>query len=171
MDAEARKQIVAGLEHAMRTETDGHHFYQMAARATEDPKGQEVFQRLAGEELDHLRFLQHQRQSLIERGEIDAGAELGTPADLSGPNPIFSDRLSERIGDAPYEMSALAIGIQLEINSERYHREQAEKAAEENIRRFYDHLARWEAGHYDALLRQHDSLKQDYWAAGGFAPF
>ncbi len=171
MDAEARKEIVAGLEHAMRTETDGHHFYQMASRATSDPKGQQVFQRLAGEELDHLRFLQHQRQSLIERGEIDPQAELGTPADLSGPNPIFSDRLKGRIGDAHYEMSALSIGIQLEINSERYYREQAEKAGDENIRRFYDHLARWEAGHYDALLRQHDSLKQDYWAAGGFAPF
>jgi len=171
MDATARRRIIDGIEQAMRTETDGHHFYLMAARSTRDARGQDMLELLASEELDHLRFLQLQKKSLLETGLVDTHAELGPQADLSGPNPIFSDRLRERASEAHFEMSALSIGIQLEINSEKFYQAQAEAAPDEDVRTFFDRLARWEAGHYQALLRQHDSLKEDYWAAGGFAPF
>lgn len=165
------ERIIAGLEQAMRTETDGHHFYLMAARATSDDKGQEIFELLAKEELDHLRFLGHQKKSLVESGVVDTQAQLGPQADLSGPNPIFSERLRDRAGEAHFEMSALSIGIQLEINSEKYYRSQAEQAPDADVKAFFDRLAHWEAGHYQALLRQQEGLKEDYWAAGGFSPF
>lgn len=43
----------------------------------------------------------------------------------------------------------------------------AEKAAF----RLYTELAEWESGHYEALTRQQEELKEDYWSAGGFSPF
>ncbi len=165
------ERIIAGLEQAIRAETEGHHFYLMAARATSDEKGVEIFELLAKEELDHLRFLTHQKRSLVETGQLDSNVQLGPQADLSGPSPIFSDSLRERAAEAHFEMSALSIGIQLEINAEKHYQAQADATDAPEVKAFFEKLARWEGGHYQALLRQHDSLKEDYWAAGGFAPF
>ena len=36
---------------------------------------------------------------------------------------------------------------------------------------FFTELAEWEAGHYEALLTQQESLKEDYWSASRFSPF
>jgi hypothetical protein len=36
---------------------------------------------------------------------------------------------------------------------------------------FYSRLARWETGHYHALLKQQEELKEDFWSANGFTPF
>ena len=96
---------------------------------------------------------------------------LGTPTALSGKNPIFSDRIKERIADAHYEMSALSIGIQLELDSEKYYSTQAEKVSDPEVSKFYTALAEWESNHYHTLLAQQESLKEGYWAAGGFQPF
>lgn len=168
---EAIRKITDGLQDAMRTETDGHHFYSLAAGKVEDEKGREVFETLAREELDHLAFLKRQYESFLQTGRPDPQASLGTRASLDGDNPIFSDKLRARIGEAHFEMSALSIGIQLELNAERNYRARSEQAHDPQVEAFYRELADWEAGHYRALLRQQESLKEDYWAAGGFAPF
>ncbi|MBW2703877.1 MAG: ferritin family protein [Deltaproteobacteria bacterium] len=171
MEDSIRKEIAKGLEHAIRTETDGQHFYMMAAKATEDPKGQEVFGQLAEEEKDHRRFLEHQRWHILEHGKVDSAFKIDRRVDLSGDNPIFSESLVKRAKEAHYEMSALSIGIQLEINSQKYYEEQAEAAKLPEIEKFYRFLATWESEHHQALLRQQDSLKEDYWADAHFAPF
>jgi rubrerythrin len=171
MDAQVRKQVVDGIIQAIRAETDGHHFYLMAAQATLDPKGREVFRQLASEELDHLRFLEHQKESILKEGLVDANFSLGTASELVGPHPIFSDKLRERVADAHYEMSALSIALHLELSAKNYYTEQAEAHDVPDVRAFFERLAAWEGRHYQALLTQHDSLKEDYWAAGGFAPF
>ena len=38
-------------------------------------------------------------------------------------------------------------------------------------KRFFGELAEWEAGHHQALLRQQEELKEDYWSANGFTAF
>ena len=93
------------------------------------------------------------------------------PADLSGASPIFSEHLKSRLQDAHYEMSALSIGIQLEQSSMAYYKEQAGRHADPAIRAFFEELADWERGHYEALTRQQESLKDDYWYGAGFSPF
>jgi rubrerythrin len=171
MDEKQKKEIINGLENAMRTEQDGYHFYMMAANATADEKGKEMFQTLAKEELEHLRFLEAQKRAITETGVVDKNIALGTPTAFSGENPIFSKRLRKRLSDAHYEMSALSIGIQLELESEKFYSAEAKKVGDPDVAKFYEGLAQWESNHYHALLAQHESLKKDYWAAGGFSPF
>ena len=50
-------------------------------------------------------------------------------------------------------------------------RDQAEATDDPDAKAFFGQLADWESGHYHALLQQQETLKEDYWAAGGFAPF
>ena len=165
------KSMVSSLMNGIRIENDGHQFYSLAAEKTSDPKGKDTFRTLAKEELVHKIFLEDQLKSVHEKGNIDASLDLGQGETFSEKDPIFSPGILNRIGDAQFEMSALSIGITLELSSIDYYTEQADKAPIEEMRAFYKKLADWESVHYHALLRQQDLLKEDYWAAGGFAPF
>ena len=170
MDSSVQR-MADGFRTAVQMEADGYSFYLMAARSTTDPKGQEVFRTLADEELGHMEFLKTQYKSVMETGGIDVDARLGPRKALAGENPIFSDAINGRIKDAQIEVSALSIGIQLELNSISFYTKQAGEETDPIVRKFYKELAEWESGHYHALLRQQDSLKEDYWVSGGFAPF
>jgi len=168
---EKKKALAKGLLEAIKAEKYGHSFYLMAANSTEDSKGKGVFETLAAEELDHARFLQTHYESVMKTGKPSNSASLGKQADLSGMSPIFSDGLRKRIKEANFEMTSLSIGIQLEHEAMLYYRSQAEQSDDPEISRMFSFLSDWEAGHYKALLRQHEMLKEDYWSASGFAPF
>jgi rubrerythrin len=164
-------EVAKALFDAIKAESDGYSFYKMAALSARDEKGRQMFEQLADEELDHKRYLTAQYKSVRETGKVDGKVKLGKRADLSGASPIFSDQIKARLQDAQFEMSALSIGIQLEQGSMGYYREQAEKAADPQVRELFEELAAWERGHYDALLRQQEALKDDFWHGGGFSPF
>lgn len=171
MDAVAAKNIAQGLKAAIEAEQNGYHFYIMAARSTEDEQGREVFEQLANEELDHVRYLKQQHRSLMVDGVLDRDATMGRRTDLSGDSPIFSDKLKARAGQAHFEMSALSIGMNLELNAVKYYQAQADASDDPAVKTFFKELAEWESGHYEALSRQSEVLKEDYWAANGFSPY
>jgi rubrerythrin len=171
MQGQSVEQLAAGLQAAMRAEHQGYHFYTMAAKSTEDEKGREIFAQLAEEEKEHLAFLKKQYKSIVETGLPNATLDLGKPLELSGSNPIFSNRIRARLGDAHFEMTALAVGIQLELDAVRIYSGFADTAADPAVEKFYRELAAWEQGHYKALLAQETTLKEDYWSSNGFAPF
>jgi rubrerythrin len=169
MDDTGVTELEQVLTEAMQAETDGYHFYQMAARSTEDRQGKEVFEQLAEEERAHLTFLHRQRDALRATGRIDGALRLTLP-----PRPersIFTPAITNRLQEAHFEMSALSLGIQLELQSEQTYRREADRTDDEAAREFLLVLAHWEAGHYELLLRQQEELKEDYWSQGGFSPW
>ena len=163
--------IIRALEQAVMAEDEGHWFYRMAARTTADPKGKEVFETLAAEELAHKGHLLAQLKALRETGKPDPGAVLGAPLPLAGKSPIFSDALLARAKDAHYEMTSLSVGVQLELQAEQFYRTQAAAAGDAGVKALFAKLADWEKGHYDALLAQQETLKAGYWADNQFSPF
>lgn len=168
--AESSK-LAENLMQAIKAERDGHSFYSMAASACQDPKARDVFSQLAAEELDHMQFLSRHYDSILKSGKPDPAAKLGPRHDLGGLSPIFSEGIKSRIQDAHFEMSALSIGIQLEVDAQNFYRKCAGEAESPAIRGFFNELADWEAGHYQALLQQHEALKEDYWSANRFSAF
>jgi rubrerythrin len=169
---DSKKRVEEGIKKAIEAEGTGYHFYMMASSKTEDTKGKKIFEALANEELEHVRFLRAQLASLTETGNVNSAIELSAPkVDEAGASPIFSAELKSRIGDAHYEMTALSIGIQLELSSMNFYKEEAEAAEDPDVATMYRSLMDWEGGHYDMLKRQQDNLREDYWAEGGFNPF
>ncbi len=171
---EQKDRILEGLKQAIQGEGDGYNFYTMASMNTEDEKGREVFQTLAQEEKSHIAFLKGQYKSIKEQGKVDGALKLPKQHEFTGDHPIFSPELKSRIKDAHMEMSALSIGIQLELSAIKFYEGEHDEAKRQNapdVADFYQMLVDWEKGHYDALLGEQDNLKEDYWAAGGFAPF
>ncbi|MBU0640623.1 MAG: ferritin family protein [Planctomycetes bacterium] len=170
MEAEVTK-LAEGLLAAIKAERDGHSFYSMAATSAQDQKAKGVFAQLAAEELEHMNFLTQHYESVLKSGRPDQTARLGPRADFGGLSPIFSDGVRTRIKGAHFEMSALSIGMQLEADAVKFYQAQSAAARDAAVKKFFNELAEWESGHYQALRSQQELLKEDYWAAGGFAPF
>jgi len=166
-----KDEILEGLMKAIMAEREGHSFYLMAANSTVDPKGREIFETLAAEELDHMKFLKGQYDSLLKTGKVDKSLKFGSRSSFAEASPIFSDTLKGRVKEAHFEMSALSIGIQLELDAIKFYKSQADLNEDPEIKKFYRDLTDWESGHYQALHQQHEELKQDYWSSGGFSPF
>jgi hypothetical protein len=118
-----------------------------------------------------MQFLRNQYDSILKTGELSQAEKLDSPTDLTGMSPIFSDDLRARIKDASFEMTSLSIGIQLELDAMKFYRAQSDATDHPEAKKFFGELADWESGHYQALLRQYEALKEDFWSESGFAPF
>lgn len=164
------KELTEGLRRAYLAEVEGEHFYRMAAAATDDDMGRQVFEQLAADERQHQAFLRHQHDALTETGRLDETVELGRARGLNEKSPLFSDALRARVGEAHFEMTALSVGVQLELAAEKLYRAEAARSTLPFLKRFYTELADWEATHYAALSREQEALRADYWQANGFTP-
>jgi rubrerythrin len=165
-----KDMILVGLKQAMQAEADGHNFYKMAANSTGDDQGKEVFNQLAKDEIDHYTFLKEQYESFAKDGKPNMNIRLGQPSN-NADSPIFSENFKERLQDAHYEMTALSIGVQLELSAINFYKAESAKYSDPTVKKFYADLAEWESTHYHMLLKQQEELKEDYWRDSNFYPF
>ena len=168
---DATAKMAEGLKQAIDAEVDGYHFYMMAANSTSDEKGKEVFDKLAHDEAEHANFLRAQYDSVMKTGKGDASVKLSAATTYEGDHPIFSEDLKARMKAPNYEMSAVSIGAQLELQAIQFYQEQADAAVDEIVRACFLELASWEKGHYDALTKQLDLLRGETWDRDSFSPF
>jgi len=162
--------VLNGLKIAMEAELTGHQFYKAASKNTKDPKGKETFSRMAEEEMGHFNYLRHQYESIRKTGAYDFTKKRFKSHRKSGSSPIFSKEIRNRIKNSHFEVSALTIGMKLEMEAAGFYRKCAAKATTPAARKFYNELAEWEQGHYQAFKNQLDLLKEEYFAANNFVP-
>lgn len=165
-----KNRILGALKEAMQAEVDGHNFYRMAADSTRDEMGKEAFKSLANDEVEHYTFLKAQYTAFENEGKPDLTIKLGKPSE-SSESPMFTEDFKNRIKEAHYEMTALSVGVQLELSAIKFYKDQAEKANDQTVKNFFTELADWETTHHRRLLKQQQELKEDYWQDGHFAPF
>jgi rubrerythrin len=163
------ERILEGIKTAMEAELTGHAFYKNAAESTSDPMGKETFLRMAGEEMSHFSYLRHQYKSVLEKGGFDFGEKI-KQQHKHADHPIFSDAIKSRIKESHFEVSALSIGMKLEMDAMNYYRSQSEEAQDKDVKQLYRELAAWEQDHYRAFKQQLDLLKEDYFEANNFIP-
>jgi rubrerythrin len=163
-------RILDGLKIAMEAELTGHQFYKAASKNTKDAKGKETFSRMADEEMVHFNTLRHQYQSILKNGEYDFTNKLRKSHKNSGSSPIFSKEIRKRIKTSHFEVSALSIGMKLEMEAAGFYRKCAAKATTPAAKKFYNELAEWEQGHYLSFKNELDVLREEYFAANHFVP-
>jgi rubrerythrin len=164
------EEILQGLKIAIEAELTGHEFYKNAAKSTADPMGKETFTRMAEEEMGHFNYLRHQYKSVLEKGDYDFSKKLMEKEYKHAENPIFSNEIKNRIKDSHFEVSALTIGMKLELDAVNFYRSCAQKAQSEEVKQFYNELAEWEQDHYRAFEGALNMLKEDYFQANNFVP-
>jgi rubrerythrin len=161
------------LKDAIKVESDGYHFYKIAADQTTDPKGKEMFESLASDEITHMKMLKEQYRIYKEQGKFDWEEEklkIKTTFDPSSASPIFSQEFKKKINESHFEMTALSIGIMLEQNSIDLYKKSAERVEDPQARTLFSFLANWEGQHLRALISQQNYLKEEYWSDARFFP-
>ena len=161
------------LKDAIKFESDGFHFYKMAAEQTADPKGKEMLESLASDEAKHMRALKEQYRIYKGQGKFDwdeAKLKMKIGFDPSSTSPIFSEEFKKRISESHFEMTALSVGIMLEQNSIDFYDKSAQKTEDPQAKALFSFLANWEGQHLRALISQYNYLKEDYWTDARFFP-
>lgn len=166
----SNEKMLSALKSAMEAELTGHHFYKNAAATTADPQGQATFERLAREELLHFNYLKKQYNSLLKTGNFDFSETLVGKDDNETTSALFSPQLKARIKQSHFEVSALSIGMQLEMNAVRFYQQCADESSDPQVKELFQQLADWERGHHDDFARELDELKEEYWQANNFVP-
>jgi len=161
------------LKDAIKVESDGYHFYKMAKEQTTDPKGKEMLESLASDEISHMKILKEQFGIYKKQGRFDWDKEklkMDIHFDPSSTSPIFSEEFRNKLNESHFEMAALSIGIMLEQNSIDFYRKSAEETQDPQAKTLFSYLANWEGQHLRALISQYDYLKEEYWSDARFFP-
>jgi len=123
------------LRMAIATERSGLEFYTRATRLTRDPRGRSVFERLAGEEREHLATLQKRyRELLAEDPQLENRPTfLFFKGAASGLFASGAEELSKGVNDEQALLSVADAGARIGIFLER---QRAETALRDSERRF-----------------------------------
>jgi len=167
----ASDQIVDILRKAYQIEVDGHTFYSMTADRADKPAVQELFGRLAQDEVQHQAFLRSVMSNYHDKGAGAFSVGIVLPDLRAFSDKVFTDRFREQAEGAAFEMAALSVGMTLERNAIAHFNSAVREATEVEIRQFYRFLADWEQQHLDALQALHETIRTDFWEKGGFTPY
>ncbi len=167
----APDQILDILRKAYQIEVDGYTFYSMTADRADKPAVQELFGKLAQDEVQHQAFLRSVLKNYHDKGVDAFSMGIVVPDLRAFSDKFFTDRFREQAEGASFEMAALSVGMTLEKNAVAHFSGAARSADEAEIRRFYDFLADWERKHLEALQSLSDTIRGDFWDKSGFSPF
>ena len=144
------------LRMAIATERSGLDFYTRAASLTKDARGRTVFQKLAGEEREHLGTLEKRYAELL----------AGDPQLESRPTFLFfkgaasglfaegAKQLREGVND----QQALLIGIKCERGSHKFFKRYGEKFEDSEGKQIFLEFAEEEREHLEMLIREYRAL-------------
>ena len=144
------------LRMAIATERSGLDFYTRAASLTKDARGRTVFQKLAGEEREHLGTLEKRYAELL----------AGDPQLESRPTFLFfkgaasglfaegAKQLREGVND----QQALLIGIKCERGSHKFFKRYGEKFEDSEGKQIFLEFADEERAHLDLLIGEYRAL-------------
>jgi Fur family transcriptional regulator, ferric uptake regulator len=145
------------LRVAIATERSGLAFYTRAARLARDAQGRRVFQKLAGEEKEHLRTLETRYQEMVA---ADPTLE-SQPTFLffkGAADGLFAGGVEELSRDGVDDREALRIGIRCERGSHRFFRKYGERFEESEGKRIFLEFADEERDHFNLLVREYRAL-------------
>src|SRR5215467_10865082 len=148
------------LELTLAIERRGYTFYTNASRKTKNDTGRLMFQRLAAEESDHLRRLQAERQSLLDKNEWLKREPARLPLSRKIVEEIFPQKelLKIEVKDETSDIDALNIAMNLERRSHQFFTDFANQISDENGRKIFMNFAKDEESHLQALLAEYNSL-------------
>ncbi|NMA86209.1 MAG: ferritin family protein [Tissierellia bacterium] len=152
------------LRYAMQMELDGHNFFKEKAETFENPTTKALFLQLAEVEMEHYNFIKRQLESYLETDTIELDSEMLNRDEES----IFearekSEHLDETLkeSDIP-DLTVLRMAYLIERDYKEFYTKAAEKAEDENIKKLFEQLAKWEAGHEKIFKKEYDRRMEEY---------
>jgi Fur family ferric uptake transcriptional regulator len=144
------------LRMAVATERSGLEFYTRAARLTKDARGKKIFERLAGEEGEHLGKLEARYRELLAANPLleSQPTFLFFKGAANGLFAAGTEELKKGVGDR----AALLIGIRCERGSHKFFKRYGERFEESEGKQIFLEFADEEREHLDLLIREYRAL-------------
>jgi rubrerythrin len=166
-----RDAILEIVSKAYQIETDGYTFYSMTAERATKSAVQELFAKLASDEVQHQAFLKSVAKNYDEKGTAAFRFDARMPDVRAVTSQIFTGKFREQAAGAQFELAVLSIGMTLESNAIKYFTTAAKQSSDQDVKEFYQFLANWEQQHYDSLQNIFSMVRSDHMADSGFSPF
>jgi Fur family ferric uptake transcriptional regulator len=156
------------LRMAIATERSGLEFYTRAASQTKDARGRSVFQKLAGEEKEHLGTLETRYRELVASDpQLESRPTfLFFKGAASGLFAEGAKQLREGVND----QQALLIGIKCERGSHKFFKRYGERFEDSEGKQIFLEFADEEREHLELLIREYRALRARQQPARGRRP-
>lgn len=153
---EISKPIENAIKEAIRLEINGQNFFNHASEITHNELGKKMFQRLAEEEVKHLKAFSDLFTKILREKDWKKYVK---DEELKGQS-VLIEKLAERMTQAEgkSEVEALSIGMELEERAVQFFQKAAEEVDDPVAKDIFKQISEEEKFHYDLLQAQHDSL-------------
>jgi len=159
------------LKQAILLETRGRAFYSAVAEKALDADVKQIFEIMAEEENQHIKFLSEQYKKYKVENKFDLSLIPDNYDEESIVEQILTKKIKENISGVSFEAAAIASAIDLENRAIAVYSKRAEEAEDEDERKFYGWLAQWESGHHKILHELDMELRDKVWSDNSFWPF
>ncbi|MBI2876668.1 MAG: ferritin family protein [Candidatus Tectomicrobia bacterium] len=171
---EKYQEALDGLKQAIQLEIEGMKFFSRAAEVTRDPKGKEVFQRLAQSEARHYQILKAEHEALSQTGHWLSYQEAypAQKAELPSQAILDSQEALQQIEEGTGDLEALKIAIELEKKAGNYFQEAAQRAQDPVAKEVFQRLAAEEETHLKLFEAEYDYVTRSgfYFDTREFSP-
>ena len=152
------------VEFALKTERDGHEFYQMACTKMSNKLARAAFRLLGKEELRHVALIEGLGQQLGGEGEAPTIEMVDRNALESGLKSIYESASEEAIDEEMDPAVAYEKAIELEKKITGLYAEYSKNCDDEGARRLFAVLNKEEEHHLSLLEDMHSYLtKPEEW--------
>lgn len=151
------------IRYAMQMELDGANFFKDNAEKFVNPTSKELFLKLADTEMEHYRYLENQLDNYIENKSFDVSDEVMNREENIFENREESEHIEATLeeSDIP-DITILRMAYLIEKDYKEFYQKQAQEAQDENIKKIFEKLASWEAGHEKLFKHEYDRRMKEY---------
>ena len=151
------KKVKMGLKKALQTALDfeekGHHIYEEVSNKTENQIVEKTFRYLANQELIHIEVI----KEYIKEEKIELKGDK-----LKETKKFFSTtirKFKEKTELSNDDLKAHETALELEQKSYDFYKEQREKTADKDLKKFFGFLMEQENAHYMLVQKAYNYMK------------
>lgn len=158
------------LKEAILLERRGKEFYSKVAEKSDSKSARQIFEMMAREEDQHIKYLSVQFAHFTRTNEF-LKPENVEEVDDEIAMKVLTDEFKKEVSAASFEAAAISAAIDFETRAVKLYQDRANDATDQNERDMYTMLANWEMGHQKSLHDLNESLKESVWNDNNFWPF
>lgn len=152
------------MRYAMQMELDGYNFFKEKAEMFVNATTKDLFLKLAQAEMGHYDFIKEQLENYMETDSVDVDFEIMDKKERS----IFETReKSEHIDETLTEsdipdITILRMAYLIERDYAEFYKKAAEKTDDNDVKKVFEKLAKWEEGHEKLFKEEYDNRMEEY---------
>jgi len=159
------------LKEAILLERRGKAFYSSVAEKSDSASAKKIFEMMAEEEEEHIKFLSSQFANYEKTKKfLKPEGYVENPEDEIAMR-VLTDAMKKEINAASFEAAAISAAMDFETRAVKVYSARAAEATDPNEKALYKMLADWEKSHQHFLHELNEELKADIWNDNSFWPF